>query len=189
MVKLSKPAIILVVVYVVSRLWLASIGVTFDDYRHPRENFVGIMQMYPMEAMGENLWETIWYNHSQPPMYSLVMWATGMNDAVVHLSWVALSLTALLAIFYICLGLELGNITSLAVATAWMLSPATILYENTIIYTYPVACLLIIASWALLKQRLLLFSVLCCSVTLTRSLFHPLLWMLPMLWLGWRTRK
>jgi len=72
------------------------------------------------------------------------------------------------------------------VALLWIILPSAILFESCIIYTHPVMCMLLFSVWALQRKRLLLFSALVCCIVLTRSLFHPVLWLVPALWLGWR---
>ena len=186
----DKAIVWLTIVFVVSRFWVASIGVKFDDYRHPAENLVHIMQLMPTEAMETNLWETIIYDHAQPPLYSILMYLTKMNSLIVHCLWMLMGLTAGYAIYALVSGMGASRTLAFLAACAWMLSPATILFESTIIYEMPVACMIIFAAWALSRCHLVTYSWLCCAIVMTRSLFHPILFLLPMLGIGWwSTRK
>lgn len=187
--KVERYILFLIFAFMVSRLWAWSVGVHFDDYRHPAQNAVHIMQMYPTEAMEENTWETIWYNHSQPPLYSILMWATNMNGDLIHLMWMLLGLVSGLTLYSILIGFSIPKGISLLLTCLWMLCPSTILFENVVIYEYWVATCLIFAAWALQRKHLITFSVLCCTIVMTRSLFHPVLFLLPVLILGWTTRR
>ena len=168
----DRYPIILVIVFILSRLFWYGQGVRFDGYAD-----VDIIQLLPAEAMKENLWEAIWYSHMQPPLYSLMMHMTGWDGFLVHLLWVALGLTASLVAYSLCSGLGLGATGSFLVVGAWCLLPSTILFENIPTYDYPTACLLILAAWALTKKHLLTFAVTLMVVVMFRSLFHPV-WML-----------
>jgi len=165
---------LLVIVFVISRIWAYSVGVRFDDYSNTSN-----IHLYATEAMKENLWESLWFGHAQPPIYSLLMHLTGMNGMFVHILWMILGMTAGYAIFKITLNLTRQGVLSGFAALIWMICPSTILFENLIFYTYPTACMLIFAAWAIQRGHLITFSVLCCMICLTRSLFHPFIWLTP----------
>jgi len=183
--KTDKYIIWLIIIYAISRFWAASIGIKFDDYSNTSN-----IHLYATEAMEANLWETLWYGHMQPPLYSLLMMVSGMSGVIVHTVWIVLGMIATIALYHIGIGFGFGRIISCLVALIWILSPSTLLYENVIIYEFPVACLLILGAWALQRGHLITYSWLCCAIVMTRSLFHPILFLLPALILGWvQTRR
>lgn len=94
-----RPYALIVFVFIASRLWLWSIGVTFDDYRTPTENKVHIMQMLDRQALEHDIIESLLYMHMQPPVYSLVMYVTRMNPSVLNAVWSVLGLVSAMAIY------------------------------------------------------------------------------------------
>ena len=181
MVKDRYP-ILLIIAYVLSRLYWFSRGVRFDDYSNTSN-----MHLYAREAMNNNLWETLWYGHVQPPLYSLFLWAVGFNPIIVHICWLLLGIAAIIALYTLLMSLTKCSSVAFLTALIWTLLPSAILYESTIFYTPAVVCLLILSVWALQRNHMVLFSTLVCITILTRSMFHPLAWGLPVLLIGgWR---
>lgn len=81
--------------------------------------------------------------------------------------------------------LHSGNVVAFSVALIWLCLPSAILYESTIIYTHPVMAMLVLSAWSLQRNHMVLFSSTCVCITMTRSMFHPLVWLLPVLLIGW----
>lgn len=170
--------LLIVFVFLVSRLWAWSIGVRFDNYKD-----VDIIQLLPPQAMKENLWQTLIYDHAQPPIFSLMMHLTGMNNSIVHILWIIAGMFATFALYSIGLSFGIMRLPSLAFAILWSVFPSSILFENIPTYDYPTACLLIFAAWALSRGKMLTFSLMLMLVCLTRSAFHPA-WMFGSLIIG-----
>ena len=188
MVKDRYP-ILLIIAYVLSRLYWWGRGITFDGYGiggmgEPTH----LMQAYPFELMRSPLWlETLWYGHAQPPLFSLFLKICQFQPMIVHIVYLFMGLAVVIAIRSILLTLHTGDIVAFLAALLWIFLPSTILYESMIFYTHAVVCLLILSAWALQRNHLLLFSALVCTIILTRSLFHPFLFGLPVLLIGsWR---
>ena len=95
----NRYMLAIIFVFIVSRAWVASIGVTFDNY-----DDVDIVQLLPIEAMKGNLVDTIFYNHMQPPLYSVFMYIID-SCFLIHVIWCVLGVVSSAAIYSIMLNL------------------------------------------------------------------------------------
>jgi hypothetical protein len=105
--------------------------------------------------------------------------------AVVYL---VLGIVLSLSLHALLRALAVGRTLAVVLTLAFVASPPTVLYENWLFYTYPVAALLCAAAVALHRYlrggttaSALVFFTLLAALVLTRSLFH-FLWYL-MIWL------
>jgi hypothetical protein len=103
-----------------------------------------------------DLLRSVWYLHSQPPVFNLclgiVVKLTGSHwESAFHLLYVGCGLT--LYIGLVMLMQRLGVRLRLAVlaATLFLVSPSFMLYEHWLFYTFPVAMLLVMAVLALAR--------------------------------------
>lgn len=170
----------LAVFFGISRYWAHARGIRFDD---------GILaygyQFLDPELLRHDLVRSLWYFHAQPPLYNLFL---GMvlklfpGNETAAFCWIYRALGATLTWGCYALGRELSlpRPAAFAVALLVMISPAAILYENWLFYTYPVALLMILA--ALFFVRTLrsgslfdggAFFALLMLLVLIRSIFHP----------------
>jgi hypothetical protein len=133
----------------VSRALAYAAGVRFDA------STLGVFwQFIEPDLLRERLLESLYYLHSQPPLYNLFL-------GVVLKAFPTASTEAFQAV-YLLLGLvealvvlallgRLGASRALAVAAALLVAvlPATILYESWLFYEFPVAVALLLAALAL----------------------------------------
>ena len=132
--------------------------------------------------------ESIWYLHSQPPLFNFI---TGLlyqrfSPQSVIFQWLFLLLGFAFSLILYWLGLRLGLKPWISASlTVWFIvSPATVLYENLYFYTYPVAFILVLAGLTLSKflesenfwWGLGFFSLIA-SLCLIWAIFH-LFWMI-----------
>jgi len=167
---------------VVSRLLLLLLGVSFNA------GFVRTawQSLDPME-LRFNLLESIFYQHSQPPLFNL--WIGVMLkvfpegwETALRISYALLGLAHGLALYALLWRVGLGRVAATVLAVAASVAPSALLYENWLFYDYPVAVGLILSALALLWYadapssfwRGLTFFSLLAAVVLTRSLFHPI---------------
>ncbi len=169
---------------VVSRTVFWHLGIRLD-----RSSLTWFWQYLDVHELRTNLWESLWYQHSQPPLFNLFLglvsklpdgWQANTFRAA-YLGFGAAWATGI-AVLLVRLGvrpwLTLG-ITTLAV---W--SPASVLYENWLFYTYPVSVLLLwsVVAFERLVRRpgagaALAFAGCAAAAVLTRSALHPV-WLL-----------
>ncbi|RLE26903.1 MAG: hypothetical protein DRJ65_04445 [Acidobacteria bacterium] len=189
-------------VFIAERIILVIVGIRFNA-----DALGWYWQVLDPVLLRENLFESLFFLHSQPPLFNLVLGLVlklAPNGAtwLLHGLFLVLGLGLAMAIF--CGLVELHwspRIAALAVAVA-ALTPGWIVYENWLFYDFPVLVLLTVACVALLRfaragewGSLGVFLAAVSAVALTRSLFH-LIWVVVSLGIlltirrrlgGWRT--
>lgn len=145
-------------------------------------------QFVDSEELRTNLIESVFYQHTQPPLYNLYLGAgLHTDDPTAFFRWTGygFGLALHLAVFGSLRRLGARRWLAAAVSIAVALSPASILYETWLFYTYPVASLLAVAAYWLHRGisrggggSAWTAFVLLAAVVLTRSLFH-------LAWLAW----
>ena len=140
----------------------------------------------------ENLMESLFYLHGQPPLFNLFLGLVlkSAGDYANFSFWAILTILSLVlhvAMYRLLCDFGFSRLASLCVVTVYMLGPTAISYESWLFYTWPIATLLTISVLALRKyltQETVLWSGvffgLLCVVALTRSAFH-LVWVLAVL--------
>jgi hypothetical protein len=178
-----SPWFVLTAGFVGSRAFYALLGVRFDW-----TPFTTFWQYADPRAIQSDPLGSFLHFHIQPPLFNLVLAAAG-RLSVSGLS-VGLTLNAFfLALGYVltvcsfALGRRLGLSPRQALVLALVIScnPVTILYENHLFYTYPTAVLLVVAVLLLIRyvasnrrRDAVVFFTALAAVILTRSLYHPL---------------
>jgi hypothetical protein len=177
------PPVFVALSFIVSRLLYIRAGLRFDN-TPPRYFY----QFIDPVLLKERLFESLWYLHSQPPLFNLF---TGLlyqqfspQSRIYHYLFLALGLVFSLVLYWLGLRLGLNRWVSALLAGWFIVSPATVLYEHLYFYTYPVAFLLVLSALALSKfletdnfwWGVGFFSLIA-SLCLTWALFH-LVWML-----------
>ena len=142
----------LAALFAVSRVVFRLVGVRFstDQLR------IAIQYLDP-ELLRHHLAQSVWYLHTQPPLYNLFLGVVlklfpGHEGLAFHAVHLALGLAFCLALYLLLAGFSLPRPAAAAIALAVSVSPAAILYENRLFYDYPVLVLLTLA--ALAAQRL-----------------------------------
>jgi hypothetical protein len=178
---IRKPTCWVLIAFVASRIFYVALGIRFNA------NDLDILWQLPdRQWLLSRLWETLFYTHSQPPLFAfLVGLVLKLNPTRPEL---------LFALLYLGFGLLLTITmfqtlkllvpdTIAAVATIFfVISPATVIYENWLFYTYLIAALLMSGFWFLFRFANggafldgFLFFLSISSVALMRSSFH-LIW-------------
>lgn len=178
-----KTLLLLTIAFFGSRAIFAGAGVHFDN--HLLES---MWQYLDPDLLQSQLGESLFYLHSQPPGYDLLIglalkvWPA-QPDVLLWMVHVALGLGLTLSIAALTRRLGAPEWVSAAVALLWMLNPAAVLYENWFFYTHAEAALLGISALFLhrfeagRKRRdgLLFFATLA-ALVLVRASFH-LMWL------------
>lgn len=173
------------VLFAVSRIVYLALGVRFDDSSFPK-----IQHYIDPVLLRSDLFRSLFYLHSQPPLYNLFLgvvskFAPGFTvGAFVAMSWiVGFVLAWAMAATAVRMGVP-GNLAFWATAL-FIAGPASVLYENYLFYSHPAAAMLAVAALALhgfasegkWRDGALFFGLLS-AIVWTRSLFH-LVWMIP----------
>lgn len=171
--------LVLGVIFILSRWLYARAGVRFDA-----DTYTWVWHFIDAELLKHDLWRSIFYLHTQPPLMNLL---TGVSlqlfpktyglvfQAVFLLGGFAMSL----GIYVIGNRLGLPEYLSLLLAAWFSISPATVVYENQLFYTYSTTVLLVLSvvflARFLEKKRGidgLVFSLILALNALTWGLFH-----------------
>jgi hypothetical protein len=173
------PLIAIVAGFVVSRVAYRIAGIRFDTT--PLERF---WQFVDPVLLQDRLVESLLHLHSQPPLFNLglglALKLLGEHaTAALAMVYVGLGLVLTIALHALLRSLGVGRVLSVILTLAFVASPPTVLYENWLFYTYPVATLLCAAAVVLRRflrtgtfGSALGFFALLATVVLTRSLFH-----------------
>jgi hypothetical protein len=177
-----NPVLYIIIVFILSRLFYFYLGIRFDAT--PLNN--GYQYIDP-DLLRNNLFQSLYYLHSQPPLFNLFLGSilklfSGNQALAFNLIYLSFGLILSVSIFLIMTRLGLSSKLSAILTTLFMVSPACILYENWLFYTYPIATFLCLAALFLhrfLKKKNLrdgiIFFTLLSLVVLTISFFH-ILW-------------
>jgi hypothetical protein len=104
-------------------------------------------QIADPKLLREDLLRTVFYLHSQPPLFNLgigivlKLFPVSFVPAF-RLIYMALGLVFALSLYGLLRRLQVGKTAALVLATLFMISPAAILQENLLFYEYPAASLL-----------------------------------------------
>ena len=132
-----------------------------------------------------DFWRSLFYLHSQPPLLNFITGSVinlfpERYASIFHALSVVCGLFLCFALFYLMKQLGIPVYINAGLVALFIISPATILYENWLYYTYPATTILVISA-ALLPHALkkngfgFLFFLLLALLSLTWSLFH-LIW-------------
>lgn len=178
--RISRRAILAVTAaYLVSRAIFHAIGIRFDASR-----MATMWQFLDVNLLRTDLARSLYYLHGQPPLYDLLIGAAlklapDHPEAVFHAAHLGLGWLATIAILALLRRLGASRGLSVAATCVLMVSPAFVLYETWLCYTW--AELALLASAALLLHRwidrrrardALLFFTSLSLLVLLRSAFH-----------------
>jgi hypothetical protein len=175
---------LLIGIFILSRITIFALGVRFD-----MAYFEKAWQFIDPTLLKNNLAQSVWYLHSQPPLFNLLMGTvlkiaptqfTVIFQGIFYLAGLTLTIT----LFSILKKFRIVSWLAFSVTTLFILSPSVLLFENLFFYDYLVLVLLVLALGILQKfvhtQKtitLFYFFLLLSILALTRSLFH-VVWIL-----------
>jgi 4-amino-4-deoxy-L-arabinose transferase-like glycosyltransferase len=189
----------MVALFAVSRALYYAAGARFDA-----RDLDSMWHFVDPELLREQLLESVWHLHFQPPLFNLylgVMLKTfgGYAHAAFALGFGALGLGFACALLWLMRACGVGPRCAWLLTGLLVISPALLLYESYLFYSYPVMAMLSAAAVALLLAARgrgarwwhCAFGLLA-AVVLTRALFHPgwlLALVLALWWLRPRDRR
>src|SRR5687768_18045276 len=169
---------IIVVWFAASRVVAASMGVA-PNRAEPEL----LWQLLPLDLLQTRLLESLWYLHSQPPLFNafvgVVLKLPGDYVTTWRAAWVLVGLAFPIVIFACLRRAGAVRILAHAATFAICLNPTLLLYENFLLYTYPEALSVLIAFYALFSapqngRAWAQFGVVGSTLALFRATFHPL---------------
>ena len=169
----------LLFVFALSRVIYYRAGVHFDS--RPLQSF---FQLFDPVLLQHHLIETLFYAHSQPPGFNLIVGCVlklfpDHFGAACHVLYLALGITIMLALFQLMHAMGVSANLAVAATAVFIISPGVVLFENLLLYEYPIFALLCLAALCYLRLferprawvAFLLFSLIAALVFI-RSLFQ-----------------
>ena len=171
------------VIFIISRILYYRAGIGFDTGTITRN-----WQFIDIFLLKNDLWRSIFYMHTQPPLMNvlvgIVLQVFPDRYASILQAFFLLSGVVLIISIYL-LGNKFGfpRYLSFVLAAWFSVSPATILYENRLIYAYPTLVLLVVSAvfYARIIENkrvvdIIIFSFALAIMALTWAIFH-LVWL------------
>lgn len=165
--------------FLVAHLAAYAVGLRFYT-----DTLIHFMHFLDPVLLRERLWESLYYLHIQPPLFNLylgVILKTGERIAPIlfFLSYLSLGYLLYGGLYRLQVNLGVRRAIAFVTSTGFMMSPAFLLYEHWLFYTFPCAAGLLFSHLALeayLRTRKIawlwaffgIIGVLC----LTRTIFH-----------------
>jgi hypothetical protein len=178
-----RQVLFIVAVFIVSRIIARWMGLRLDSWA-----LSAYWQYLDLETLKNHLLAGVWYDHAQPPAFNLFLGAvlkTGGRHSTLLFAIIlkAISLGNALLLFSILKKLVPVDFLPLLVALAYILSPATLIFECELFYTTAISLLLLVSVFYLVRLTasgslwnafgfFLPLALLC----LTRSVYH-ILWL------------
>ena len=172
-------AALLVVSFAVSRVIFWHIGVRFDS-----SSLDWFWQYLDLNVLRHNLMSGIFHMHSQPPGFNLFLGLVlkcfpNSSGLCFHVVYMLLGFILYCSLYLLLRLSAFSRTWAFVCSFLFIVSPSSILYENWLFYTYPIAVLLVVASIALHRCQerrstfyagafLFIIAIVC----LTRSAFH-----------------
>ncbi len=177
---------ILVAFYAISRVMIFLLGVRFDA--SPITWYWQYLD--PQLLGGESLLGNLWLLHSQPPLYNFflgfILNIFGENYTLgFHISYLFIGLILCVSLYFLLREFRVKQWVSMTVALLFSISPSAISYENWLFYTYPICAVLSVVALMGIKlarthklSYAVCFLVLTSVLVLSRSLFHPVFYLI-----------
>jgi hypothetical protein len=142
---------IIVAVFSISRILAWGIGLHMSPWP-----LYAYWQYLDVDTLTNHLLRGVWYDHAQPPAFNLflgfVLKIGGKQSTLLFSGILKLiSLANGLLIFFILRKLAVSNYLPLLAALVYLLSPATLIFENELFYTTAISFLLLLATYFLIR--------------------------------------
>jgi hypothetical protein len=174
---------VIILVFVISRVIVMFLGIRMN-----LEPLYIYWQYLNVETLKHHLWLGIWYDHAQPPVFNLflgfMLKIFGEHVLPFAVVYKIISLLNGLLLFAILKKFTRISFLPLVASLAYLLSPATLIFECELFYTTLVTLLLLSSVYALIRLQAkpsalnaLGFFLPIALLCLTRSVYH-ILWLL-----------
>ena len=149
--------VVLVVAYAVSRVVAAVAGVRYDASVIRGTPLTDMWQLLDVPLLQHHLVVSVWHLNMQPPLFNLfagmlLKLPTGLRSPVEVVCALALGLTIVLSAYALQVELRVPRWAALLVTLVVVVaSPAYLLYENWLNYSYPMAAFGTFGAWCLVR--------------------------------------
>lgn len=142
----ARLSLALAGVFAASHVVYYLLGIRFDG-----TPLLWYWQYLDPELLRNKLWESVFYLHSQPPLFNLFMGiilkvSRGDGRAIFQGFYLATGLTLYLSLFWLQLRLGVSRGVAVGLSTLFLLSPSFILYEHFLFYTFLLAALITLSA-------------------------------------------
>jgi hypothetical protein len=171
---------VLAAAFVVSRVAAHLAGVRYDA------SLLDVsLQHLDNRLLEEHLIQSLWYQHTQPPLFNLlvglVLKLSPLSPEVTfHLLWLGLGMVLVGVTYRLLVELRIPRVLALIATIVITCSPTVILYENWLAYEYPLTVALTAIALTSVKwvrtgrlPWLAATSLLAAGCVLTRALLNP----------------
>jgi hypothetical protein len=151
------PIAVLVVSYGVTRIWAAIAGVRYDDSVLRGTPLTDMWQLLDVRLLKDHLATSVWHLNSQPPLFNLyagflLKLPPGIRRPAEVICALALGLAMVVCAYLLQVELRVPRVAALVVTlVAVVASPAYLLYENWLNYSYPTAAFGTVGAWLLIR--------------------------------------
>ncbi len=191
-----KEAGMILLLFVISRIIISIIGIEMD-YQALYRNW----QYLAVDTLRHDLLKGVWYDHTQPPLFNLLLGVIlKISGSFAPLVFSLLFKLITLLNTFLLLRLLKENTKHknipIVFSLIYLLSPATMLFENELFYTSFITLLLLLSCFYLLQYqvsgkpgKLVGFFLPLALICLTRSMYHLAWLIIPWLFLFISARK
>ncbi len=151
------PVVILVVAYGATRIWAAIAGVRYDDSVLRGTPLTDMWQLLDVRLLKDHLATSVWHLNSQPPLFNLyagflLKLPTGLRRPTEVVFALVLGVAIVVCAYLLQVELRVPRIAALIVTLIVVVaSPAYLLYENWLNYSYPTAAFATVGAWLLVR--------------------------------------
>jgi len=176
---LPVPLMAVLGCFIVSRLLAYAASIRFDSYRG-----IQLMHFIPEELLRTRLLSSVFHLHNQPPLFNIYLGIVyklfpGSETTVFHAVHFLMGAALAVTMYLLMTRLGVSGRVSAVLTCLFTVSPAAVLFENLLYYTFPVAVMLCLSAFFLHRfmdgGRILdgaVFFSLLAAIVLTRSMFH-----------------
>jgi hypothetical protein len=143
---LRSPYVLLLTIYIVSRIAYYLLGVRFDARGLPT-----YLQFIDTELLQHNLLQSLFYLHWQPPGYNLFLGIVlklfpHASTAAFHVIHLAFGAAIICSLYYLMRTLSVRSSIALVTTAVFMVSPGIVLFENFIMWEYQLTFFLVLSA-------------------------------------------
>jgi hypothetical protein len=149
--------VILIVAYAASRVAAAFSGVRYDDSVIRGTPLTDMWQLLDVRLLRDHLATSVWHLNMQPPLFNLyagflLKLPTGARRPAEVACSLVLGLVLVLCSYLLLVEMQVPRLAALVVTLICVVaSPAYLLYENWLNYSYPTAALTTFGAWSLAR--------------------------------------
>ncbi|MCM5529384.1 hypothetical protein [Parasegetibacter sp. NRK P23] len=174
-----KDLLVLLLAFCISRVFVSLAGIEMEQ-----NALLRYWQYLDVETLRHNLLAGVWYDHTQPPFFNLLLGIVlKLSGPAAPLAFVWLLKIITLANTFLLYKLVQKQTTvawmPLAVSLFYLLSPGTIVFEHELFYTTFITLFFLLTCNVLLRlqtniswKNAFLFATLLLLICFTRSMYH-----------------